>query len=215
MNRSLLFVVFFLICSCQLSFANPKKEEEPKRTASVKIVVTSTNGRPVPPAETTIKLVRRFTWPRREDYSKSFRNNYAVGIPYGFYSLEVFVLGFAPATRLVYINRSEVYISIGVFFRPFELMERLFTLSGRVTPPPEKNEAMSVRLVCLYADFAAASEVGERGEYAIGDIPYGSYLLLVMKGDKIIDARRFDIGSIKWRDYKGWLDIRLPGTPIE
>lgn len=146
------FTFWLSLCAEAGIFGSPQHPPA-ENTASVKILVTNSWGKPLDPANIYIRF-RRLPGIREEDYDKDFHNNYATGIPFGVYWLTVTGSAYSVAERLIEVNRSEVRISVGLFFRPIEDQEMLFTLSGRLLPNPGEPLPTSVRLVGLYAEFA-------------------------------------------------------------
>jgi hypothetical protein len=173
--------------------------------------VTDPFGVPINPKETHIRL--RPVWSVDRDYGTSFHNNYATGIPYDVYLLEVSANASSGQSRLVAIDREEVHITVGLFNRVVEGLENLNVLCGTVNPLPRRADSMSVRLVGLYAEYANEGLVDEAGRYQIGDVPFGSFLLLVIDDGQIVDSRRFNSG-VCLSTRRCTVDIQLPGKPI-
>jgi hypothetical protein len=129
------------------------------------------------------------------------------------YSLHVSANALSGVERLIDVNRPEVTITVGLFIRVVEKMENLSILSGEVTPAPSRAGLLAVRLVGVYGEYTNDGLVDEAGHYEIGDVPFGSFLLLVMDRDRIVDSRRFNSG-VCLGTRRCAVDIQLPGKPI-
>ena len=127
----------FLISLVVFALTSTVQTEPTCQTASVTLRVTDPFGVPINPKETHIRL--RPVWSVDRDYGTSFHNNYATGIPYDVYLLEVSANASSGQSRLVAIDREEVHITVGLFNRVVEGLENLNVLCGTVNPLDRKS----------------------------------------------------------------------------
>jgi hypothetical protein len=151
--------------------------------ATVKLVVTTTFGEPMGNVLVILKAIGPKAEYRQAGETISFER-----IPFGLYDLEIQAAGFSTRRERVGIYRSEVRLWVGLFVSPIHAGERS-EIVGSITP---RRQDLWVRLVPLYSSDFVEDRVKPSGEFFIGGLHPGRYVLLVFSKEDLIMTRPLD-----------------------
>ena len=139
-------------------------------------------GFPLKDAEIT--LTKKGADGKLEDIKK-FSSYTIKDIPYGKYTLDVWLRGCERESREIVIDQPESWVTVGM---------RLGQIAGPNSEPlggrilqfdSGSNDNRWVRLASLYSDLILEAAVDRSsGEFSFTKVPYGSYILLTLSGGK-------------------------------
>jgi hypothetical protein len=108
----------------------------------------------------------------------------AVGLPYGEYTLEVSVPGFAPATLSVVVDQPAQILTVGMKLGRMEDVEPPACLIfGSI---PRDVKAVRIRVVQLFGSYVTDVPVDEHRQFEVRDLDCGDYLLIAMERTKFL-----------------------------
>jgi hypothetical protein len=136
----------------------------------------------------------------QQNLAAKFHDGAATGIPYGVYRIEGRQPWHYTAERYVRIYQPSAAVTLGLRFAA-ELPETPPTLPGRIIGLAAPAGRGFVKLVGIYEDVSVESAIDSGGNFTLGGLSPGAFLLLVV-GEKGILASRS-------------LTIPYSGPPIE
>lgn len=131
------------------------------------------------------------------------RDSFIDGVPYGFYTLSAWDAGGGIGEREIAVNAKEVWVRIGL---AFPAGDRTWpggdlSITGDIRPAP-KGADWWVRVEGVFLNARRESPISQKGEFSMGGLEMGSYLLEVFEGAKLRHVETVEI------------DIKQPNTHV-
>lgn len=168
------------------------------KKSKIVLYVVSTYGHVVDGAE--VKLIRQ-----NETFKATWNSGvYEVDVPNGEFQLSVVSRGFALFKRQVEISHPEERIIASLRVGTIDFTSRDM-LSGQISGLSWDSAPIWIRLVPVFGYQIKEDLVRKPGSFQFSGVAGGEYLLLVVKGESVIDLRR-----IRVTDSNRHLSINLP-----
>jgi hypothetical protein len=158
-----------------------------KLYSTVSVLAFDTYGRPLGPPR--IKLFE--LGDDHHDFGDKFRHGVATGIPYGDYSIEAWLEGYAWDSKAIRIYGPHVSAVVGLTFKTEPPLIPPDLPGQVVGPVPARNTF--ARLVGIYNNVAIDSLVDADGRFTLFGISDGKYLLLVVGESGVLASRPLTI----------------------
>jgi len=154
-------------------------------SAKVEVVAFDSNGRFLGAPNVSL-----FESDDHKNLAAKFHAGVADGIPFGIYRIEGHLPAYSSEIRYVRVYQPHVAVVLGLTFS-VELPEVPPILHGRVVGqvPPKSF----VRLVGVYSNLSMESAIGADGEFNLGGLSDGRFLLLVVGQKGILASRAVSI----------------------
>lgn len=181
LRRAFICLFVFLVATCWGQDNLDSKAEYAKLT----IALTSTQGK---------ALGKVLVILRRNRSSIDYRRSSGQGtisfeqLPFDLYEIEVQASGFSKRTERVGVYQPNMYLTIGLFPSPVHPAERSEIL-GLIT---HSAQSLWVRLVPLYSSDFIEDRVSPSGEFRLGGLFPGRFVLLVFAEDTLVKSEIVD-----------------------
>jgi hypothetical protein len=149
--------------------------------ASVKILVSDNLGNRI------VGVDAKLT---REGKIVTVRDDTAVSLPYGDYTVSVRVPGFDLTDYSVRIDQPRQVIAVAMKLGPMEGPKPVCSLSGNVIASPAVSR---LRLIAEYGTYLVDVGVSDTGAYSFRDVECGDYIVIAIGSKDCIGARRIRI----------------------
>lgn len=175
-----------LLCvTCAIPFSAVGQGSRDDRTAVVEVIAFDTNGRYL--GAPTASL---FEADDHTSLAPRFRNGAARSVPFGIYRIEARLPGYSSEVRYVRVFQPSVSVILGLTFS-LELPAIPPSLQGHVVGliPPRTF----VRLIGVYSSTSMESTIDSEGNFRLGGLSDGQFLLLVVSQDGILASKAISI----------------------
>jgi hypothetical protein len=156
-------------------------------SATVRLVLSSTFGKPLGEALAVLKAVGP-----TEEYRQSGNPVVFPRIPFGLYDLEIYAGGFATLRQRVGIYSSEVRLRLGLYVSQLGPEDRRPEVAGTIKSHEKSQKDLWVRLVPWYSGDFIEDQVTPSGEFCLRDVHPGRYVLLVFDSEKLIITKQLE-----------------------
>ena len=124
----------------------------------------------------------------RRNRASEFRNGIGVGIPFGYYRVEARLPGYFSDITYAGVYQAHVTIVVGLRFGQ-ELPDIPPHLRGHISGLPVPASRSFVKLIGVYEHVSIESAIDENGDFQLGGLSPGLFLLMVI-GEKGVLATR-------------------------
>ncbi len=120
-----------------------------------------------------------------------FRGAIDAKLRYGKYKVRVLAPGFISQDREFVLDESELTLRIRLDVS-IECGSRFTEIHGRVTPPPDDRE-LWIKSVPVLGTGDLEVRVKRDGNFVVGGLEFGKYILLVLDGNSVVHSRTIPI----------------------
>jgi hypothetical protein len=154
------------------------------RNGTVSVMVADTHGRPLRSYE--IEIIGD------PSLRKVLREAGDVQLPYGTYRIRGRASLHHPFERRLVVQSPKLLLLVAFSFRdPGESPVLHTSLIGRVKNVPSGSGRLWVRVLSVFGSFAREAEISQDDTFEIDSVPYGDYLVMVLRDFTVLKVQRF------------------------
>lgn len=178
-----LSLVLFLMFSA-VGFPPPQSKTE---TGIVELVVCDTYGRPLKSYAIEV---------RSEDNElfspKKIHSSGSIALPYGAYVINGTASLHQYFSRRIIVQEPKMVVFVG-----FSLLDSGHAitvntpLKGRVIARQNIERSTAIRAISIWGSFAKEGWISRDGSFELDEVPLGRYILLVLRGEKVLASTEF------------------------
>lgn len=154
------------------------------KSGTVSVLVSDTHGRPLRSYE--IEIIGD------PSLRKVLREAGDVQLPYGTYRVRGRASLHHPFERRLVVQSPKLLLLVAFSFRdPGESPVLHTSLIGRVKNVPSGSGRLWVRVLSVFSSFAREAEINQDDTFEIDSVPYGDYLVMVLRDFTVLKVHRF------------------------
>lgn len=165
----------------------PRERRIPTATVQV-IAYEATTGRYIGAPDIQLFVDRD----DQQDLAVAFHDGVATGIPYGTYHVEAKKPYYYSDETSVAVFQPSVTIVLGLRFAE-ELPDVPPVLTGHITGYQGPTDRVFAKLVGIYGHASAESSIDGKGQFTLGGLPDGVFLLMIVSDHGVLATRTLRI----------------------